>query len=285
MIIRELSQVKKARLRGRELHLTLRFTLVSDIFAEVEKQAENATSSRASWRGVLSLNIPTLGLGSVEYHLRAAKAHGDLQPVKFVKVDSVTGKEVISREVPKLFRYKLGPNGERLDVQEIPQEEVKEKVMYGDDYHVFARNERRYFLKEELEVSGKWIEVVASQVIDKQEDGQAIEPFDRTTKIDVEPDGFVPLERLAEYKFKEVYQMAPDTDKKVKETSSRVRQLREVSTRKTDSPRIVLFVGEGLPVLHCSRLSLRAKGRPPLAPDGSERGRAQARRHLGAARG
>jgi len=173
----------------------------------------------------LSLNIPTLGLGSVEYHLRAAKAHGDLQPVKFVKVDSVTGKEVISREIPKLFRYKFGPNGERVDVQEIPQEEVKDNVRYGDDFHVFARNERRYFLKDELEVSGKWIEVLASQVIDKQEDGQAIEPFDRTTKIDVEPDGFVPLERLAEYKFKEVYQLAPDTDKKVKETSKRVRQL------------------------------------------------------------
>ena len=199
--------------------------MVSDIFAEVEKQAESATSSRASWRGVLSLDIPSLGLGSVEYHLRAAKAHGDQQPVKFVKVDSVSGKEVISREVPKLFRYKIGPSGERLDVQEIPQEEVKEKVSFGADYHVFARNERRYFLKDELEISGKWIEVAPSQVIDKQEDGQTIEPFDRTTKIEVDPDGFVPLERLAEYKFKEVYQLAPDTDKKVKETSSRVKQL------------------------------------------------------------
>jgi hypothetical protein len=197
----------------------------SDIFAEVEKQAESAASSRASWRGVLSLNIPSLGLGSVEYHLRAAKAHGDQQPVKFVKVDSVSGKEVISREVAKLYRYKLGAGGERLEVQEIPQEEVKDNVRYGEDYHVFARNERRFFLKDELEVSGKWIEVAASQVVDKQENGEAIEPFDRTTKIDVDPDGFVPLERLAEYKFKEVYQLAPDTDKKVKETSSRVKQL------------------------------------------------------------
>lgn len=199
--------------------------MVSDIFAEVEKQAESATGSRASWRGVLSLNIPSLGLGSVEYHLRAAKAHGDQQPVKFVKVDGVSGKEVVSREVPKLFKYKLGPNGERMDVQEIPQEEVKDSVRYAGEYLVFARNERRFFLKDELEISGKWIEVAPSQVIDKQEDGRAIEPFDRTTKIDVEPDGFVPLERLVEYKFKEVYQLAPDTDKKVKETSSRVKQL------------------------------------------------------------
>jgi hypothetical protein len=194
----------------------------TDIFAEVEKQAESR-AARASWRGVLSLNIPTLGLGSVEYHLRAAKAHGDLQPVKFIKVDQESGKEVISREVPRLYRYKIGPNGERLDVQEIPQEEVKEKVRYNSDFYISARNEKRFFLKDELEISGKWIEVPASQVVDKQ-DNEEIEPFDRTTRIEVEPDGFVPLERLSEYKFKEVYQLGADTDKKVKETSSRIRQ-------------------------------------------------------------
>lgn len=194
----------------------------TDIFSEVEKQAESR-GARASWRGVLSLNIPTLGLGSVEYHLRAAKAHGDLQPVKFIKIDQETGKEVVSREVPRLYRYKLGPNGERLDVQEVPQEEVKEKVRYGQDFYISARNEKRFFLKDELEISGKWIEVPASQVVDKQ-DGEEIEPFDRTTRIEVEADGFVPLERLSEYKFKEVYQLGADTDKKVKETSSRIRQ-------------------------------------------------------------
>ena len=194
----------------------------TDIFTEVEKQSESP-GTRASWRGVLSLNIPTLGLGSVEYHLRAAKAHGDLQPVKFIKIDKESGKEVVSREVPKLYRYKIGPNGERLDVEEVPQEEVREKIRYEGDYHISARNERRYFLKDELEISGKWIEIPASQVIDKQ-DGEEIEPFDRTTRIEVGADGFVPLERLAEYKFKEVYQLGPDTDKKVKETNSRIRQ-------------------------------------------------------------
>ena len=35
----------------------------------------------------------------------------------------------------------------------------------------------------------------------------------------------MPLERLAEYKFKEVYQLAPDTDPKVKETAARIQQL------------------------------------------------------------
>ncbi len=118
----------------------------------------------------------------------------------------------------------MGPNGERLDMQEIPIDKVKEKVRYDGDFLVSARNEKRYFLKDELEVSGNWVEVPTIEVVDKQ-DGEEIEPFDRTTKIDVEPDGFVPLERLSEYKFKEVYQLSADSDKKVKETTSRVRQL------------------------------------------------------------
>jgi hypothetical protein len=195
----------------------------TDIFAEVEKQAQSGTA-RASWRGVLSLNIPTIGLGSVEYHLRAAKAHGDQQPVKFLKIDSKTGKEVVSREVPRLFRYKVGPGGERLDVQEISVDEVKDKVRYDGDYLVSARNEKRFFLKDDLELSGKFVEVPTRDVVDKQ-DGEDIQPFERTTKIDVEADGFVPLERLSEYKFKEVYQLSADTDKKVRETNGRVKQL------------------------------------------------------------
>jgi len=195
-----------------------------DIFSEVEKQADSATAARASWRGVLSLNIPTLGLGAVDYHLRAAKAHGSLQPVNFVKIDKKTGKEVVSREVPVIYRYKEGPNGERLDMQEVPRDEAKKHVKYNARFLISVRNERRYFLKSELEMSGKWVEVPASQIVDKQ-DGEEIEPFDRTTKIEVEPDGFVPLERISEYKFKEVYQLGPDTDKKVKETVARTRQL------------------------------------------------------------
>jgi hypothetical protein len=197
--------------------------MANDIFSEVEKQADSGFS-RASWRGVLSLNIPTLGLGAVEYHLRAAKAHGDLQPVKVVKIDRETGKEVVSREVPRVYRYRLGPNGERLDLMEIPQEEVKEKVRYEGEFMISIRNEKRFFLKDDLEISGKWVEVPAERVIDKQA-GEEVEPFDRTTRIEVDADGFVPLERISEYKFKEVYQLGADTDKKVKETSSRTRQL------------------------------------------------------------
>ena len=190
----------------------------------MEKQAESAAVSRASWRGVLSLNIPTLGLGAVEYHLRAAKAHGDLQPVKVIKLEKKTGKEVVSREVPRIFRYREGPNGERLDVQEVTPEEAKKFVRYKGEFPISVRTEKRYFLKYELEFTGKWIEVPLDQTVDKQE-GEEVEPFERTTKVEVDPDAFVPLERVSEYKFKEVYQLAPDTDKKVGETNSRVTQL------------------------------------------------------------
>jgi len=195
-----------------------------DIFSEVERQADAAASSRASWRGVLSLDIPTLGLGAVEYHLRAAKAHGDLQPVKVVKLDKKTGKEVVSREVPRIYRYKEGPSGERLDVQEVSTEEARKHLRFKGEYPVSVRNEKRYFLKYELEFTGKWIEVPLEQTVDKQE-GEEVEPFERTTRIEVDKDGFVPLERVSEYKFKEVYQFAPDTDKKVGESNSRVTQL------------------------------------------------------------
>lgn len=202
-----------------------------DIFTEVEKQADSAAASRASWRGVLSLDIPTLGLGAVEYHLRAAKAHGDLQPVKVVKLDKKSGKEVVSREVPRIYRYKEGPAGERLDLQELSPEEAKKFVRYKGEFPISVRSEKRYFLKYELEFTGKWIEIPLSQTLDKQE-GEEVEPFDRTTRIEVEKEGFVPLGRVPEYKFKEVYQLAPDTDKKVGETNSRVMQLARYLTEK-----------------------------------------------------
>ncbi len=202
-----------------------------DIFTEVEKQADSAAVSKASWRGVLSLDIPTLGLGAVEYHLRAAKAHGDLQPVKVMKLDKKTGKEVVSREVPRIYRYKEGPAGERLDMQEVSPEEAKKFVRYKGDFPITVKTEKRYFLKYELEFEGKFIEIPLSQTYDKQE-GEEVEPFDRTKRIEVEKDGFVPLERVSEYKFKEVYQLAPDTDKKVGETVSRVTQLARYLTEK-----------------------------------------------------
>ncbi len=199
----------------------------NDIFAEVDRvAASQKTATKASWRGVLSLNLPEIGFGSVQYHLRAGKIHGDQKKVEFVKIDKETGKEVISKEAPQLFSYRAGASGERLDVAPIPLNEIKDTVRTANDEHVFAKNERQYFLKEEHDISGKWIPVKAENVVDRQvEDGQIIEPFERTTDIEVTQEEYVSLERIMEYKFKEVYMLAADTDKKVKESPDRVLQL------------------------------------------------------------
>ena len=202
--------------------------MASDIFGEVEKVAEKSkAATKASWRGILSLNIPEAGLGSVQYHLRAAKVHGDQKRVEYVKIDKESGKEVISKEAPQLFSYTPSSTGERTNVNPIPVNEVKDTVKTANNEFVFARTEKQYFLKEDLDSKGKWTPVPAAQVVDRQvEDGQIIEPFDRTTEIEVLPDGgFVSLERIQEYKFKEVYMLAADTDKKVNESPNRVLQL------------------------------------------------------------
>src|ERR1700683_1651014 len=164
----------------------------TDIFAEVEKNQTKSTT-RASWRGVLSLNLPQLGLGSMQYHLRAAKIHGDQKKVEYKRVDKESGKEVIAKDVSKLFAYHLGPNGERIDVKEIQYEEVKDLVHYGNEYLIYAKSERRFFLRDDLELYGKYTELPITQVIDKQND-EPVEPFDRTTEIDVSEDAYVSLE-------------------------------------------------------------------------------------------
>ncbi len=102
---------------------------------------------------MLSLNIPTLGLGSVQYRLRAAKAHGNLKPVEFVRVDSETGREVVTKDVPKFYHYNQGPGGERVNVGEIPNEEVSSSIRYDGDL-VTAKNEKRFFLKDILNSRG-----------------------------------------------------------------------------------------------------------------------------------
>ena len=72
---------------------------------------------------------------------------------------------------------------------------------------VSVRTEKRYFLKHELEVSGHWIEVPVDRIVDKQ-DGEEIEPFDRTIRVGG-GQGRVRADRAARrVKFKEVYQPA-----------------------------------------------------------------------------
>ena len=100
-----------------------------------------------------------------------------------------------------------------------------------------------------------WTEIPAGQTVDKQ-DGEDVAPFDRTTDIEVDEEGYVPMERIAEYKFKEVYQLSPDTDKKVRESSSRVMKLCKASPGETECACCLFFVGQRLSVLHGGDLPL-----------------------------
>jgi hypothetical protein len=86
--------------------------------------------------------------------------------------------------------------------------------------------------------------VPASQVAEKQ-DGEEVAPFDRTTDIEVEEDGYVPMEWLAEYKCKEVYQLSPDTDKEARESAIRVTKLARLLLEKQMPPGSVLLLGRG----------------------------------------
>lgn len=196
---------------------------------EVEKAAEGGSKTKASWSGVLSINMPALNLGSVEYHLRAGKAKGDQQELRIKHVEKETGREVISREVSRLFRYTEDGEGKRSGLQEISYSEAKEKVRFssadGQEWKVSVRTEKRFFDKELLE-KGEWKEVPESQVVDVQDETDTVEPFDRTQRIEVTQEGgFVPIERLAEYKVKELYMLSPNTDKKVNEDPHRVNDL------------------------------------------------------------
>ena len=200
-----------------------------DLSAEIEKAADGGTKTRASWTGILSINLPALNPGSVDYHLRAGKAKGDQQEVKVKHIDRVTKREVVSKEVARLYRYtEDGSTGKRSLPQEITYGEAKEKVRYaagdGQDWKISVRTEKRFFDKELLD-KGEWKEVPADQVVDVQDETQTVEPFDRTQRIEVTEDAFVPLERLAEYRVKDVYMLFANTDKKVNEDPKRISDL------------------------------------------------------------
>jgi len=201
-----------------------------ELSAEIEKAAEGGGSkTRASWSGIVSINLPALQLSSVEYHLRAGKAKGDQQEVRVRHIDKATGREVVSKEVVRLYRYTEDAEGKRSNPQEITYSEAKEKVRFlssdGQEWKISARTEKRFFDKELLE-KGEWKEVPVSQVADVQGDEtDNVEPFDRTQRIEITADGFVPLERLGEYRVKEVYMLSPNTDKKVNEDPHRVEEL------------------------------------------------------------
>ena len=205
-------------------------TKEADIFGEVEKVAEQGKATRASWRGVLSINVPTLNITG-EYHLRAGKVHGDMQTVAVKKIDRETGKEVVSKEKVVFYRYKLDAEGKRTEITEVSYDEAKSRVRYIDgrpepaqEWLISTKVEDRCFEREALEVRGQFLEVPKERVANMQ-DGEEVAYFDRSQSLDVDEQSIVPLSRVGEYKMKELYMVNADTDKKVNEKPNRVRDL------------------------------------------------------------
>lgn len=202
---------------------------------EVLKEAEKASEgkqTRTAWTGVLSINVPTMNLNNIEYHVKAGKVKGDMPELVIKKIDKTTGREVVSKEVVRLYRYKENEQGERAGLQEVSYDEGKQKVRFIDsptgelqnteEWNVSAKLERRFFDKELLEVKGLWEEITADRITDKQ-DGEEVAPFDRTQRLDVEETNIVQLSRVNEYKFHDLYMIVANL--KEKEQSSRVKDL------------------------------------------------------------
>jgi len=199
---------------------------MSDVFEQVEK-ASTGKGTRTTWTGVLSIDLPALNLGSVEYHLRAGKVKGDQEKVQTTSIDKQTGRTVKGMKRPILYRYREGANGEKLDLTEIDYESMKKNARYlssdGEEWLLSTRIEERFFDAEKL-LAGEWEQIPAERVVDKSGEDE-VEPFDRTTKLEVGEQDFVSLQRVSEYKFKETYQLNADTDKKVRESAFRIRDL------------------------------------------------------------
>ena len=87
------------------------------------------------------------------------------------------------------------PEGKRSDPIEVSYEETKEKLRYpstdGLEWLNSARKESRFFDSARLE-KGEWVEVPRERVVDKQDEEQ-VEPFDRTSRIEIGEENFVPL--------------------------------------------------------------------------------------------
>ncbi len=73
----------------------------ASLFGEAEQTAEIGSKTKASWTGVLSINLPALGIGSVDYHLRLGRAprHDSNNPGKTMKVFILTATGTIDNEM------------------------------------------------------------------------------------------------------------------------------------------------------------------------------------------
>jgi len=178
-------------------------------------------SNRASWTGTLKISIANFGLGAVQYNLRAGKAHGDLKPIKVVKVDSETGRKVVSKRyaaipAPTTVLPQSQAQAPSINPSSIPAQQV-----------TYLAPQDHFFFEDEFLAGNLSNEISSARIQERQEteNGELIEAFDRTKSIEVEPDGFVDLARIPEYKFKEIYMLGANEDKKVREDNSRVIQL------------------------------------------------------------
>ncbi|MCL4517823.1 MAG: hypothetical protein M1587_01340 [Thaumarchaeota archaeon] len=194
---------------------------------------------------MLRINQPDIGIIE-DYRLKGAKVATDKRELKIVKrqvkretdpatgqVRIVPGPKVVSKKVMRYYRYRELPNGERGDIKEVPYEEAKKFIRYkdpqggGEEFKVTVKYEERLFVSDEQGNALFDREVPQSEVLEYQEieeegktSGEEVSPFDRTEVVEVE--GYVPLERIQEYLFKSIYQLKPNTEKKVGETSERV---------------------------------------------------------------
>jgi len=231
---------------------------MSNIFSQVEKEASSTNSPKPSWVGQIVLNIPSLKYNNVAFNLRGAKAHGDQEALKIIKMAFLCPTCLISLPFPRgptvicskcgrqyqkhelllkevkglerviIYRYREAENGERLDWQEVPYAQGKEKIRFNNDdgqnWLISGKNEKRLFLKEDLD-GGVWTEVPYENTGDFQEIGGQLEevsPFDRTDLMEISEKDVVPLDRTLEYLFKSVYVLSANTSKEVKESPNRV---------------------------------------------------------------
>jgi hypothetical protein len=169
-------------------------TKLNEALDAIKEIDTNAKVKRASWTGQIFLELPSLGMPSTNYNVKGAKVEGSRQKIEVTRIERATGKEVFSKRV-------IGGK---------PIEEGE--VTYG------------YFLKEDYE-QGKYTEIQAAHVANMV-DGQETAAFDRTHKIEIIEEEGVPnvisLQRLPEYRVKELYMLKANTNKDVNESSKRV---------------------------------------------------------------
>lgn len=147
--------------------------------------------------------------------------------------------EVEAKETEHYYRYQaeqvINEEGKiewkRTDMTPIGYDEEKEKVRYitpNSEWLVTAKHEKAYFDSRLL--PNKWIEIPNSFIIDVQvnvnekgeREEEIVSPFLRTKDLIYTEDKIVPLSRVAEYKFKEIYMIRASQDKKIRENPNRL---------------------------------------------------------------